>query len=271
MLRSLVGSEMCIRDSFLPDPKHSTTPTWLLCGLFIAAAIYVRYSAVFSAFGTGVGIALYLLLYGPNKPAVLIKPLFKLALLLSLPVLVFGQLMYRTFTMIGTFDRYSGLKDPESLVSTLKLWAIVTSKQLGFSSSDLIGSKAITILFLLFILLITVFVIWFFATSSSALRNSRSEKSLVHFRIVALAVALHTLTLVAYLSYASMTSSPLAIISRYTFQIYPGLYAVFCFMLYTLFNRYSSDQSYQLTGAYTYLKGLTASCLLYTSPSPRDS
>jgi len=238
---------------FLPDPKNSSLTSWILCGLIIAATIYIRFSTVFFAASTGAGIMLYLLLYEQDKPAALIKPCFKLALLVSLPVLAFGHLMYRTNTLIGTFDRYSGSKEPETLISTIKLWGVVAAQQLGFSSSDLISGKLVTVLFLLFILLAIVVVVWFLVTHSVAFRNSPSEKSVDHFRVVSFVAVLHMLILVAYLSYVSTTSSPLDIISRYTFQFYPGLYAVFCVMLHTLFNRYSSGHFHSL------IKGLTVS------------
>ena len=243
---------------FLPNPKHSTLPAWILCGAIIAAAIYVRFSTVFFAASTGTGIMLYLLLYERDRPAALIKPFFKLALLVSLPTLAFGHLMYRTYTLIGTFDRYSGLKDPESFVSTLKLWIVVTSEQLGFSTTDLVGGKITNSLFLLFILLVAVIVLWFLLVQRNVLRESPTDKSGVHLRVVGMVAVLHMLTMVTYLSYASMTSSPLEIISRYTYQIYPGLFAVFCFMTYTLFNRYSADGIQRSTSAYRSLKGVVA-------------
>jgi len=176
---------------FLPDPKNSSLTSWILCGLIIAATIYIRFSTVFFAASTGAGIMLYLLLYEQDKPAALIKPCFKLALLVSLPVLAFGHLMYRTNTLIGTFDRYSGSKEPETLISTIKLWGVVAAQQLGFSSSDLISGKLVTVLFLLFILLAIVVVVWFLVTHSVAFRNSPSEKSVDHFRVVSFVAVLH--------------------------------------------------------------------------------
>ncbi len=249
---------------FAPNPKHSALTVWILCGLIIAAAIYVRFSTVFFAASAGAGILLYLLLYERLKPAALIRPCARIALLASIPALAFGQLMYRTHTLIGTFDRYSGLKEPESLASTLKLWVSVFSEELGFSASELISSKIINGLFLLFILLVIVIVVWFLATRPRSSRNSLPEnsepyKSVVHFRVVSLVATTHMIVLVAYLSYASMTDTPLAIISRYTLQVYPGLYAVFCVILYTLFKRYSSGTTPASTKAYAVLKGLTIS------------
>ena len=244
---------------FLPRPGHSTLPAWLLCGLIIAACIYVRFSTVFFAASTGAGIMLYLLMVERRKPSALIKPCFMLALLVSLPALAFGHLMYRTHTLIGTFDRYQGERVPESLVSTLRQWAVAASEMLGFSASSLISSELTTALFVIFVLLATVIVLWFLMTRAGFSVGASADKSVIHFRVTGLVASLHALLMMVYLSYASMTSSPLEIISRYTYQVYPGLFAVFCVMFHTLLTRYASRNTPSFAPAHTALKTVAAS------------
>jgi len=234
----------------LPNPKSRGVLWWILCGLIIALCVYVRYSSVFFAAGTGAGIGLYLLLYERTTTTALFKPVCKLALLLALPVLAFLHLMHRTHSLIGTLDRYSGSKEAVTLLSTIKRWLVEASELTGFSSGEVISSTLSTALFIITMLLIAVILTWFTAGSmaSDPDRDTTgniggsvdflSEKSIRNFRLISLVAMFHALALIIYLSIASMGTSPLEIISRYIYQFYPGIYATFCFMLYALFKRH---------------------------------
>ena len=212
----------------LPDIKRSSLATWVVCGLIIAASVYVRYSTVLFALGTGTGIFICLLVHQRKPMAGFVKSNFKLALLVVIPAAAFLHLMLRTQALIGTLDRYSGSKTPESLASTVYLWFAKTSDLLGFSNSSLLPGSASTIIFTIFVVLAAITTVLFLLQT----RTPHSDKSHLYFQTLALVTCAHAFALVLYLSVNSMSSKPLDVLSRYIYQLYPGLYAVFCYMLY---------------------------------------
>lgn len=220
----------------LPDPIKSGVMRWILCGLVIAACIYVRYSSVFFTFGTGAGIFLYLILSTRSSVSgfsvsAIIRPGIKLFILVSMPVLTFALLMYRTNTLIGTLDRYSGSKQPETLLSTFNRWAAKSSELLGFAEGQLISGPTASLLFVVFmVLVVIVFALFFFQTD--ALKLPLVTNNATYLTVVVLATLFHGIALIVYLTINSMDSSPLEIITRYLYQIYPGFYAIFCFVLF---------------------------------------
>lgn len=257
MTEPVVTTLMLCALLFLPDPHNSRIHTWLLCGLAIALCIYIRYSGVFLAAGTGAGILFYLLFYERRTWRELINPCYKLSILLLLPALAFGHLMYRTNTLIGTFDRYSGSKNPETITSTVKRWGLETSELLGFTSESHLSDIMSIVLFILLVLLVSAIATWFLASRISSSENGVPTKELQYFRIAGLCAVFHGLALASYLSIASISSSPLEIVSRYIYQLYPGLYAVFCFMLHALIKRHRSGAQYGLvTGLTTLLAAI---------------
>ena len=240
---------------FLPVPNKGNILHWVICGLFLAASIFVRYSSVFAAFGTGAGIFIYLILYERRSIAALVKPCIKLTMLIALPTIVFGYLMYRTSILIGTLDRYSGSKVPETLGSTARRWLAKFSELLGFSVSETSNNGWLAIFwFLVFCLIILAIVFCFLFGDRNYLRSSyRSPSNALtkpptrpdrteYLRVFTLVTFFHSLALFAYLTINSVQSSPLEIITRYLYQIYPSIYAAFCYMLFSLFEQFNSGK-----------------------------
>jgi len=199
---------------FLPTPNKSPLLTWVICGVLMAACIFVRYSNVFMAFGVGCGMLVYQVLYEKTDLAHLKKHFLKLTLMISIPTIVFGYLMYRTIILIGTLDRYSGEKIPETIASTVKRWAAKSSELLGFASNDFISGPAVTKLFLFFAMLVAGLVFAFLFSKNNYLKRPHSN----------------------YLSVKSISTTPLEVLTRYIYQIYPCFYAMFCAMLFSLFK-----------------------------------
>lgn len=228
---------------FLPVPNISNLFYWVVCGLFLAASILVRYSSVFAAFGTGAGIFIYLILYERRSIGALVKPCTKLTLLIALPTIVFGYLMYRTSILIGTLDRYSGSKVPETLSSTARHWLSKFSELLGFSVSETSNNGWLAIFwFLVFCLLILAIVFCFLFREKNYLKSSSTADRKVFLRVFTLVTFFHSLALFVYLTINSVQSSPLEIITRYIYQIYPSIYAVFGYMLFSLFKQFNSGK-----------------------------
>ena len=238
---------------FLPDIKRSNLAVWVLCGVVIAAGIYVRYSTVFLALGTGIGIFICLIAHQRKPMAGFVKSNFKLALLIAIPAIAFLHLMFRTYTFIGTLYRYSGSKTPESLASTVYLWFAKASELLGFTSSSLLpGSVSkITFVVLVAIAVITTAVFLF------QKRASNSEKARLYFQTLSLVACAHAIALILYLTVNSMSSTPLEILPRYVYQIYPGLFAVFCYMLFHVIENFRAKTG----GVGIFASGITVAML----------
>lgn len=230
----------------LPDPKKGNLFSWIACGLFLAACVLVRYSSVFIAFGTGTGILVYMLFYERRPFASFIKPGFKLALLVALPALAFCWLMHRTHTLIGSLDRYAGTKVPETVFSTVKRWAVKSSELLGFHASETSNGPIAIFWFAVFALLVAALVVVFLSGSRNYLKRSTQAAGkadgIAYIRLFTLTTLFHSLALILYLSANSIKTTPLEIITRYLYQIYPCLYAVFCYMLFKLFHQYDTGR-----------------------------
>lgn len=240
----------------LPDPKQSNPAIWIGCGALIACCIYIRYSGVFVAFGTGAGIFAYIVAYERRSIAGLVKHCLKLSLLVALPSIAFLYLMQRTYHLIGTLDRYSGSKMPDTLAATLKKWAVKASDLTGFNSINHTYSWFSTLSFCIFVILVISIVLLFFFdkinTKSAPKSNptnqtiSETAKQTDYFRLFWMVAAFQGLSLIVYLTASNLNTTPLEIITRYLYQFYPGFYAIFCFMLYTVVRQSRSGKKQTL-------------------------
>ncbi len=245
----------------LPDPKRKGWLSWIVCGLLIALAIYVRYSAVFFALGAGTGIFVYLLLYERTSVKAFLINCSKIALLVIITIGAFGHLMYRTQALIGTLDRYSGIKQPETLASTTRLWLLNVSELLGFNAGPALNGKVSLGLFVAFIGIILILSGLFFTRKLHAKNKSVPEHSLDYFRLATIVISAHSAALIIYLTINSMSVTPLEIVNRYLYQIYPGLYAIVCFIIYALIKN-SAERNSGRTGR-ALLCSIGALVLLY--------
>ncbi len=236
----------------LPTPGNQTLSGnhsanlafWLTCGALLAMCIYVRYSAVFFAASVGSGIFLYILIYlRPNFNSFVVL-CFKLAALTVIPVLAFAHLMYRTHLLIGTLDRYSGSREPETLQETLRLWVVNSAELLGFSVSKTFDEHLNIAVFMCFSGLLILLMLQFLVLCAGTIKNSLSERALRFVRVFTLVAVLHALALFLYLTLSSMSETPLKIVNRYLYQIYCGIYILFCFMIYHLFKQINTSTSH---------------------------
>ncbi len=222
---------------FLPIPQRSNLAMWILCGTVVAMCIYVRYSAVLYSASVSAGLSLYILIYVRPRFKDFVVLCGKIALLTVIPLLAFSHLMYRTHALIGTLDRYSGSRTPETLISTLRLWVVNSAELLGFSAGQFLSQKHYTTLFFVFtclVLLITLLYLWF--TVGNA-RNNQNNRTTDFVRVSTLVILCHGLFLFLYLSASSMSETPLEIVNRYLYQIYCGFYILFSYMVYQLIRQ----------------------------------
>jgi len=217
---------------FLPRSEQMQWHRFLLCGLLAAAAVYIRFSAILFAFSVGL---IYLCItlartnYSVND---LISGFGKLLLVSTPPVLALLQLMLRNKELTGKLQRETGFDSPDTLIATLKLWIGHSSDLLGFSAGGLFNH---TVGLLLYVLLASIVVL--IAANGIRLMMSRSApktvvRHLSYHAVVFSVILAHTVTFVAYLSYCNLTDSPLRITTRYSYQIYPGLFVLVCTLIW---------------------------------------
>ncbi len=202
----------------------------------MALSIYVRYSAVFFVAGVGSGVFLYLVFYERSTLARLFGSLTKLGLMMLVPALAFVHLMFRTSQLIGTFDRYSGTRVPESLLSTLWLWAANSAELLGFGMGYLFRSGYGVAIFVLFACLVAGLLIVFFYRTATGKTTLPTDRQGRFIWITTAVTLLHVSSFVGYLTLSSMSSTPLEIVNRYLYQIYFGIYLLFCLVVFCLMS-----------------------------------
>lgn len=228
---------------FLPVPGRSKLSTWALCGVLVACCIYIRYSAVIYAAGVGFGIFSFLLFQNRSNWDTLVSGCLQLAVLTVIPVAAFLHLMYRTNTLTGTVERNAGTRAPESLYFSIRQWGAHSADLLGFNKGGLYSLEIGVFLFLLTVALVVSLAVYAgIKYREDDVQDHCSEQAL-YSRIVGFVVMAHGLLMFLYLTYCAMTDSPLQILARYLYQVYPGVYLLFCVLMYGLMNRVRNQQT----------------------------
>lgn len=222
---------------FLPGSPNTHNSNWLLCGLFLAACIAVRYSGIFTTAAFAVGLVPIFLLTPNYNEQTLKKHLWRLTLLLILPILAFAALMIRTQLLVGTISRDTGVGTSKSVFETIQAFAEKTSILTGFWDSWIFSGNVDKWMFfaLLSFLSIIVFIaIFLFISESKKGYNSentdRKDKAAGYTITVASVVTAHAAAFGGYLAWCSLSSSPLNVTPRYLYQIYPGVFILLCLM-----------------------------------------
>lgn len=221
----------------LPVPGQSKFSNWLLCGFLLACCVYVRYSAALYAASVGAGIFLYLLLNRRVAWKIFCFDCLRLAALIVIPVIAFLQLMYRTHILTGTTDRNDGSRVPESFYYVIREWGAQSSDLLGFSQGGLYSHEVGVLLYFCMIGLIVFLAVYAFVNLRQGHSQDRHSAHHRYSLIGAYVIITHGVLLVVYLSYCVLSTSPLEILARYQYQVYPGIYVIFCLLMYRLIDR----------------------------------
>lgn len=222
---------------FLPVPGRSRLTTWIACGLFVASCIYVRYSAVIYAASVGTGIFIFLLFHNRGEWKTLFSGCLRLAMLIAIPVAAFLQLMYRTNVLTGTVERNAGTREPETVYATIRQWGVHSSDLLGFSEGGVYSHEVGIFLFLCTVAIVLSLVIYAGIIYRADDDQDHQSVHARYSRIAGFVIVSHGLLLFIYLSYCALTDSPLEILTRYLYQAYPGIYLLFCVLMYGLIGR----------------------------------
>lgn len=220
-------------------PAQATTPRrmWLLCGSFVGAAITVRYSGVFSAAAFALGAATMLLFSGQYRTLDVAGKVTRLGLLLGPPALAFAGLMIRTHSLVGSIDRNTGVGSQQSVAETIRAFAEESSILIGFRDGWILSGDSDTWLFLLFAALAAIVALLALRIRLPQWLIWHRDKPLVaadpghsYRAAVTLVVAIHAAAFGAYLAWCSLSHSPLNVTPRYLYQIYPGVFLLFCLL-----------------------------------------
>lgn len=233
----------------VPGSPNTQNFKWLLCGLFLAACIAVRYSGIFTTAAFAVGLVPIFLLTHHYKQQTLLQHIGRLTLLLSLPVLAFSALMVRTHLLVGTISRDTGVGTSKTVFETIQAFAEKSSILTGFWDSWILNGNVDKWMFFALITFLTVVIliaIYFCVITYQSKTGSQGSAGLdksagYRFTVVSIVTA-HAAAFGGYLAWCSLGSSPLNVTHRYLYQIYPGV-----FILLSLVTHYAITKA-QLSG-----------------------
>ena len=216
---------------YLPGNPNTHNGKWLLCGLFLAACIAVRYSGIFTTAAFAIGLAPVFLLTRNYKQQTLKQHIWRLTLLLGLPVIAFSALMARTHFLVGTISRDTGVGTSKSALETIQAFAEKTSILTGFWDSWILHGNIdkwmfFALIFFLSVIALIAFFLFIGETKngSSSESTGRSDNVAGYTITVVSVVTAHAAAFGGYLAWCSLSSSPLNVTPRYLYQIYPGIF-----------------------------------------------
>ena len=233
---------------FIPHGLQRHPSAWLLTGFFIAVSITVRYSGIFMATAFALGV-LFIISCGSQSIGEKIKQLFMLMLL---PGLTFIALQIRTFLLVGSIERNTGVGYSISFFETVQKLAEETSVLMGFRDGMLLTGDIDTYLWLFFMSVVISLCV---VSAGLLLRHERHQNKVLntqwtergfdnnYIATTASVVLMHTFLFGGFLMYCSIGSSPLRVTSRYLYQLYPGLFIIVCLLLWYLVKRTQATES----------------------------
>ena len=217
------------------DPKGKIWP-WVVSGTFIALCISVRYSGVLFSAGVGLGVFTYLIKNYRKKPDFLWRGIALLTLQISISFALFITLTYRTYLLTGTTSREVGVIDTGDLLARIKLMIWQVREFIGFTDGGVLPNVANNILFASFVFILaailaqTLFVLVKRSKQDSP-KNIGSNK-IIHYIILG-----HTVVFVAFFSLNFVGIILVDLNHRYLYQIYPGLFVLFCIAVADSFKK----------------------------------
>lgn len=243
--------------ALLPDADRFTLRRLVLCGLLMAACTSIRYSAVITAVSFAVGMGLYFLLQSQLSGwRVLLARSLRLAVFTLVSLSGFLVLQWRIYSLSGNLNRDTGTDERQDIISTINQFAEQSSVLVGFRDGWLFSGDTDKWLFFLWaFLLIAVSAIGLYASLASRattqpngqLPEQPSAGARHYASIVVYALLSHAVFFCSYLFYCRLSDSPLPVSSRYLYQVYPGLFVVFCLLaaraLDNLTNRQTASRA----------------------------
>ena len=213
---------------FQPSDIQGKIWPWVVSGIFIALSILMRYSGVLVAVGVGLGVFVFLVKNYRHEPTLFWRGIALLTLQISISVIVFATMLYRTFLLTGTTSRNIGVVETEAdWVARLKITVWQFSEFFGFTDGGVLPSYlSFTFFGAFLLLLLTVAAIIAFVAPKVAGRApplNRLDNEVMRYVIVG-----HSVVFAVFFSLHIVGWSVVELNHRYLYQVYPGLFALFC-------------------------------------------
>ncbi len=211
----------------LPNPEKGRLWLWLASGFFIALCVSTRYTGVFYALGVGLGTFIYCLRTDKFNRVGFIRCIGLIALQQSMAVAIFLYLQYRTYSLIGTLERQAGLIEPDSLILTLRKVVWQLHELAGFTQEGLLPFMVNKLLFVIFVLVFLWLLVNVFRINTKTRKETKTNRN-GFTRLACYVILGHSAVFALFFTITSMGSNNVDLSHRYLYQIYPGLYILFC-------------------------------------------
>lgn len=217
---------------FLPCTSNPKMHNWIMSGVLLGACIATRYSGVFVAASVGSGLfCLFVYQTRLHHQQKFVHKLTGLLFCLLFPLAIFGFFLVRTRLVSGSVERRTGVIEAKSIYETLWQYFEQASVLAGFKDGLLFTGELDTWMFLFFMLVCLCIVLMALALSKQVFSRATMESATTFTTTTVVVLLFHTFMFSAYLIYASVTDTPLSITYRYLYQIYPGLFLIFCLII----------------------------------------
>lgn len=224
----------------LPNPEKGRLWLWLASGFFIALCVSTRYTGVFYALGVGLGTFIYCFRTDRFNRGWCIRCVGLVALQQSLAIFIFVYLQYRTYSLIGTLERQAGLKAPDSLMLTLRKVVWHLHELAGFTQEGLLPFMLNKLLFIIFALVFLWLLVNVFRINTKVRKNTKTNGD-GFARLACYVILGHSAVFALFFAITSMGSNNFDLSHRYLYQIYPGLYILFCASVVKAYRNASLD------------------------------
>ena len=212
---------------FQPGFAQRSLWPWIFSGVLVALCVSIRYSGVLFAVGIGAGMFVHLLRTSYAEPSRLMRGCTALTVQLSIPVLLLAAMLYRTYTLTGTISRNIGVIDTGDLYSRMRLVFWQIREYVGYTDAGFLSQSVATVLFCIFLLtLILVLTLVGFVGLKKTDKMPSIDVS--KYNVMLYLIVGHTAVFVIFFVVSVAGLSLVDLNHRYLYQIYPGLFILFC-------------------------------------------
>lgn len=204
---------------------------WIVSGIIIALCIFIRYSGVFFAVGVGIGMVAYFVKNYRTEAEHFWRGIALLTLQISISVVFFATMLYRTYLLTGTIKRDIGVVETEEdWIARLKIAIWQISEFIGFTDGGGLTSNSSSKLFGLLLLLCVIVLAQIVYVSIKASNHLSPVKTLRH-EVMCYVIIGHSAVFAVFFGLNIAGFSLVELNHRYLYQIYPGLFILLCILV----------------------------------------
>ena len=220
---------------FQPGFQRSSLWPWIFSGVLVALCVLTRYSGVLFAAGIGAGMFIYLIKTSSIRSTDFWRGIAMLTLQMSIPVILLGATLYRTYLLTGTIGRDIGVIDTGDLFQRLKLVFWQVREFIGFTDTGILPPSVNTPLMCLLVLLVLLALVQMSIVSLKKTPKTTSSQTEI-FNVLLYVICGHTAVFVIFFAFSVAGLALVDLNHRYLNQIYPGLFVLFCVLCAKVFR-----------------------------------